>query len=101
MSALTVRDFSKRGDAIPVPTQTRVQLEAYNRFVQNDKPYDSRDTASMALATASPSTKSCAPTGGVECLSPEAWALHPAWIACGWTCGGSQHDGRDALALDP
>jgi DNA-directed RNA polymerase subunit beta len=43
MSALMVRDFSKRGDAIPVPTQTRVQLEAYNRFVQQDKAFDARD----------------------------------------------------------
>src|SRR5688572_4662892 len=43
MSALKVRDFSKRGDAIAVPTQTRVQLEAYNRFVQNEKPYNGRD----------------------------------------------------------
>ena len=29
-----VRDFSKRGDAIPVPTLTRVQAEAYRRFLQ-------------------------------------------------------------------
>jgi DNA-directed RNA polymerase subunit beta len=43
MSALKVRDFSKRGDAIPVPTQTRVQLEAYNRLVQQDKQHDTRD----------------------------------------------------------
>ena len=43
MSAVKVRDFSKRGDAISVPTQTRVQLEAYNRFVQQDKPYNERD----------------------------------------------------------
>jgi DNA-directed RNA polymerase subunit beta len=44
MSAVKVRDFSKRGDAIAVPTQTRVQLEAYNRFVQQDKTYNTRDT---------------------------------------------------------
>ena len=43
MSKLPVRDFKKRGDAIAVPTQTQVQLEAYNRFIQNDKPYDGRD----------------------------------------------------------
>ena len=43
MSAMTVRNFSKRGDAIAVPTQTRVQLEAYNRFIQDDKSYDGRD----------------------------------------------------------
>jgi len=43
MSALKVRDFSKRGDAIPVPTQTQVQREAYDRLVQLDKPYNQRD----------------------------------------------------------
>jgi DNA-directed RNA polymerase subunit beta len=32
----TVRDFSKRGDAIPVPPLTRVQGEAYGRLVQSD-----------------------------------------------------------------
>ncbi len=43
MSQLKVRDFKKRGDAIAVPTQTQVQLEAYNRFIQNEKPYNGRD----------------------------------------------------------
>ena len=43
MSALKVRDFSKRGDAIPVPTQTQVQREAYDRLVQLDTPYNQRD----------------------------------------------------------
>jgi DNA-directed RNA polymerase subunit beta len=43
MAAVTVRNFKKRGDAIAVPTQTRVQLEAYNRFVQSEKPYNERD----------------------------------------------------------
>jgi DNA-directed RNA polymerase subunit beta len=36
MSTKTVRDFSKRGDAIPVPPLTRVQGEAYERLVQSD-----------------------------------------------------------------
>jgi DNA-directed RNA polymerase subunit beta len=39
-----VRDFSKRGDAIPVPTLTRVQGDAYDRFVQLDKLHDQRDS---------------------------------------------------------
>ena len=34
MISNTVRDFSKRGDAIPVPTLTRVQRDAYERFLQ-------------------------------------------------------------------
>ncbi|MBC8201831.1 MAG: DNA-directed RNA polymerase subunit beta [Planctomycetes bacterium] len=36
MATYTVRDFSKRGDAIPVPPLTRVQGEAYGRLVQSD-----------------------------------------------------------------
>ena len=43
MTSRTVRDFSKRGDAIPVPELTRVQLEAYQRFIQTDKAFDQRD----------------------------------------------------------
>ncbi len=43
MAATTVRDFSKRGDAIPVPDLTRVQREAYERFTQLSKPRDQRD----------------------------------------------------------
>jgi len=43
MTFVNVRDFSKRGDAIAVPTLTRVQEEAYNRFVQLDKPFDKRN----------------------------------------------------------
>jgi DNA-directed RNA polymerase subunit beta len=35
MAAITVRDFSKRGDAIPVPPLTQVQGEAYERLVQS------------------------------------------------------------------
>jgi DNA-directed RNA polymerase subunit beta len=44
MVSTTVRDFSKRGDAIPVPTLTEVQLTAYKRFLQQDKTHDGRDT---------------------------------------------------------
>ena len=36
MATKTVRDFSKRGDAIPVPPLTRVQGEAYERLVQSN-----------------------------------------------------------------
>ena len=44
MTTMTVRDFSKRGDAIPVPTLTAVQLAAYERFLQLEKSFDTRDT---------------------------------------------------------
>jgi len=37
MSAMKVRSFSKRGDAIPVPDLTKVQTDAYDRFLQLDK----------------------------------------------------------------
>ena len=43
MNDMTVRDFSKRGDAIPVPDLVRVQEVSYERFLQFDKPYDKRD----------------------------------------------------------
>ncbi|MCH2145610.1 MAG: DNA-directed RNA polymerase subunit beta [Phycisphaerales bacterium] len=43
MNDMTVRDFSKRGDAIPVPDLVRVQEVSYERFLQFDKPFDKRD----------------------------------------------------------
>ena len=43
MTSRKVRDFSKRGDAIPVPELTMVQLESYQRFIQSDLPHDQRD----------------------------------------------------------
>ncbi|TVQ64214.1 MAG: DNA-directed RNA polymerase subunit beta [Phycisphaerales bacterium] len=43
MASIRVRDFSKRGDAIPVPDLTRVQREAYEKFLQLDKAPDQRD----------------------------------------------------------
>ena len=43
MSTLKVRDFSKRGDALPVPDLTRVQTDAYERFLQLSKGADSRE----------------------------------------------------------
>ena len=36
MATKTVRDFSKRGDAIPVPPLTQVQGQAYERLIQSD-----------------------------------------------------------------
>ncbi|MCH6551900.1 MAG: hypothetical protein IH804_07795, partial [Planctomycetes bacterium] len=43
MVSTKVRDFSKRGDAIPVPTLTEVQADAYQRFLQPDLAPDRRD----------------------------------------------------------
>src|SRR5690348_3308981 len=31
-----VRDFSKRGDALPIPNLIRIQIESYQRFLQKD-----------------------------------------------------------------
>ncbi|MEM9883930.1 MAG: DNA-directed RNA polymerase subunit beta, partial [Planctomycetota bacterium] len=39
----SVRDFSKRGDALPIPNLVRVQQVAYDRFLQEDKDHDARD----------------------------------------------------------
>ena len=43
LTARTVRDFSKLGDAIPVSNLTDVQGAAYERFLQHDKSYDKRN----------------------------------------------------------
>ena len=43
MAATTVRNFSKRGDAIPVPDLTRVQTAAYERYLQLEKTTDTRN----------------------------------------------------------
>jgi DNA-directed RNA polymerase subunit beta len=40
---IQTRPFSKREDAIPVPDLTRVQRDAYERFLQFNKAYDQRD----------------------------------------------------------
>src|SRR5687767_1769328 len=45
MAARKVRDFSKRGDAVPVFDLTKVQTAAYERFLQLTKSPDSRDAA--------------------------------------------------------
>ncbi|MGP1273344.1 MAG: DNA-directed RNA polymerase subunit beta [Phycisphaerales bacterium] len=43
MADITVRNFAKRGDALPVPSFTRVQTEAYERFLQLTRGEDGRD----------------------------------------------------------
>ncbi len=43
MLVKTVRDYAKRGDALSVPDLVEVQQAAYNRFLQQDKPFDGRD----------------------------------------------------------
>ena len=43
MTELTVRCFSKRGDAVPVPDLTQVQRQAYERFTQNKHTHETRD----------------------------------------------------------
>ncbi len=43
MPSTNVRDFSKRGDAIPVPVLTEIQHEAYQRFLQLGMGSDERE----------------------------------------------------------
>lgn len=43
MAATNVRDFSKRGDGIPVPVLTQIQSDGYARFLQQDKGPHDRD----------------------------------------------------------
>jgi len=38
-----MREYSKRGDALPIPDLVEVQRVAYARFIQGDKPRDGRD----------------------------------------------------------
>ena len=40
----TVRDYSKRGDALSIPNLVQVQSAAYERFLQLDKPFEARVT---------------------------------------------------------
>ena len=44
MTSMTVRDYSKRGDAIPVPNLTTVQTDAYERYLQLSKSPEDRNT---------------------------------------------------------
>jgi hypothetical protein len=43
MRVTKVRDYSKRGDALPVPDLIEVQTAAYERFLQLDKGEEERD----------------------------------------------------------
>ena len=43
MAEITVRDFSKRGDGITVPDLTKIQADAYERFLQTRKNPHERD----------------------------------------------------------
>ncbi|MGE3107242.1 MAG: DNA-directed RNA polymerase subunit beta [Phycisphaerales bacterium] len=43
MAATKVRDFSKRGDGVPVPDLTKIQSDAYERFLQHAKSPEGRD----------------------------------------------------------
>jgi len=43
MAATIVRNFAKRGDAIPVPVLTQIQQDAYDRFLQRELKPDERD----------------------------------------------------------
>ncbi|MDX1565144.1 MAG: DNA-directed RNA polymerase subunit beta, partial [Phycisphaeraceae bacterium] len=43
MPMTKVRDYSKRGDALPIPNLVDVQQAAYTRLLQNDKEADQRD----------------------------------------------------------
>ncbi|MBX2852001.1 MAG: DNA-directed RNA polymerase subunit beta, partial [Phycisphaeraceae bacterium] len=45
MQTTSVRDYSKRGDALPIPNLVQVQEAAYDRFIQLDKAHDERDTS--------------------------------------------------------
>ncbi|HLL88327.1 MAG TPA: DNA-directed RNA polymerase subunit beta, partial [Tepidisphaeraceae bacterium] len=42
MKVSEIRDFSKRGDALPIPNLIDVQIESYIRFLQKDIPADKR-----------------------------------------------------------
>ena len=37
-----IRDYSKRGDALPIPNLIDVQIESYVRFLQKEVPIDQR-----------------------------------------------------------
>ncbi|MEM9754110.1 MAG: DNA-directed RNA polymerase subunit beta, partial [Planctomycetota bacterium] len=38
-----IRNYNKRGDALPIPHLTQVQQAAYERFLQLDQPFDGRN----------------------------------------------------------
>ena len=46
MRFTSVRDYSRHGDALPVPNLVQVQQSAYQRFLQQEVEHDQRDTHS-------------------------------------------------------
>jgi DNA-directed RNA polymerase subunit beta len=42
-----VRDFSKRGEAIPIPNLIQVQIDSYRRFLQKETPIDKRKSEGL------------------------------------------------------
>ena len=42
-----IRNFSKRGEALPIPNLIEVQLESYAKFLQKDAAPSKRDAAGL------------------------------------------------------
>ena len=42
-----IRNFSKRGEALPIPNLIEVQLESYTKFLQKDVQTSKRDSAGL------------------------------------------------------
>jgi len=42
MKVTEIRDFSKRGDAIPIPNLIQIQQASYKRFLQQETPVEKR-----------------------------------------------------------
>ncbi|GJQ28274.1 MAG: DNA-directed RNA polymerase subunit beta [Phycisphaerae bacterium] len=57
-NGFSIRNFAKRGDAVPVPDLTKVQADGYERFLQFDKSPEERD-----------------PTLGLEALLREVYPI--------------------------
>ena len=47
MRVTQVRDYSKRGDALPIPNLIEVQTAAYKRFLQADVPPEKRKSEGL------------------------------------------------------
>ena len=48
-----VRDFSKRGDALPIPNLIEVQIESYQKFLQKDVAPEKRNDLGREILIAS------------------------------------------------
>ncbi|MBI5360534.1 MAG: DNA-directed RNA polymerase subunit beta [Planctomycetes bacterium] len=44
---MNVRDFTRKAEIIPVPCLTRMQVEAYDKFLQRDIPHDKKHDAGL------------------------------------------------------